>query len=148
NGKPLPILANVLTALRDEPTLSDAFAFDEMLRVPMLMLPVGAPVGVNFTPRPLQDTDITDVVECLQHSGLTRVAREVVRDAVDARARDCAFHPVREYFAGLSWDGQPRLNVWLTTKLGAELTPYTQRVGPMFFISMVARVYEPGCKAD
>ena len=35
NGKPLPVLANVLIGLRA--IFLDAFAFDEMLRIPVLM---------------------------------------------------------------------------------------------------------------
>ena len=147
-GKPLPILANVLTALRADAALKHAIAFDEMLRVPMLMCPIGAPAGMDFRPRPLMDTDITDVVEFLQRSGLKRVAREVVRDATEARARDCAFHPVRDFLNALQWDGVKRLNVWPVTRLSCEMTPYVQQVGIMFLVSMVARIFAPGCKAD
>jgi predicted P-loop ATPase len=148
NGKPLPILANVLTALREDPAIKDAFAVDEMLRAPMLLHPIGHPLDVGTWPRPLTDTDVTDVVEFLQRAGLKRIAREVVRDAIDARARDLRFHPVLDYLESLKWDGCPRANVWLTTKLGAELSPYTQAIGTMFLVSMVARIFEPGCKAD
>ena len=45
--------------------------------------------------------------------------------------------------------GRPtRANVWLTTRFGAELTDYTNAIGRMFLIAMVARIYEPGCKCD
>jgi len=40
------------------------------------------------------------------------------------------------------------VNVWLTTRLGAEFTEYTQNIGQMFLIAMVARIMEPGCQAD
>jgi hypothetical protein len=35
--KPLPIVANALIALRNDPAVIDAFAYDEMLCAPMLM---------------------------------------------------------------------------------------------------------------
>jgi predicted P-loop ATPase len=55
---------------------------------------------------------------------------------------------LRDYLESLSWDGKPRANVWLITKFGAENADYVHMIGQMFLISMVARIFEPGCKAD
>jgi predicted P-loop ATPase len=148
SGKPLPNLANVLTALRSDPMVRDLFAFDEMQRVPILTYPVGAPAGMSFYPQPLEDTDVTDLQEWLQRAGLKRVGRETVRDAVAARARECSYHPLREYLQHQRWDGTKRLATWSSLCLGAEFTPYTQCIGQMFLVSMVARIFDPGCKAD
>jgi predicted P-loop ATPase len=146
-GKPLANVANVLRALRDDSGLRDAFAYDEMQRRPMLMHLIGSPLA-PFEPRAVTDCDVVCLAEYLQHAGLKNVAREVVRDGINARARENAFHPVRDYLASLTWDGCKRVNVWLTTKLGAEYSDYTSRVGQLFLIAMVARVFDPGCKAD
>jgi predicted P-loop ATPase len=147
NGKALPIVTNALVALRRDPAIRDAFAFDEMQRTPMLMHAIGDAL-TPFEHRPLTDDDITVVTEFLQKAGLSRIGRDNVRDAVNARARENGFHPVRDWLQSLVWDGQKRVDVWMTTKLGAELTPYTQAVGQMFLISLVARIFEPGCKVD
>jgi len=57
-------------------------------------------------------------------------------------------HPVREYLAGLKWDGVSRLDAWLSTYLGAKDTPYTREVGRCVLLAAVARVRQPGCKFD
>jgi predicted P-loop ATPase len=149
DAKPLAIVANALRALRNDPAVQDAIAYDEMARACMLMHEIDQPLNGNLSePRPLTDQDVIDIQEWMQAAGLKRLAREVVRDAVEAHARKNAYHPVRDYLESLKWDGTSRLNVWLSAKLGAELNPYTQAVGKMFLISMVARIFEPGCKVD
>src|SRR5262249_11674799 len=80
NPKPLPIVANALIALRQDPAVSDAFGYDEMLRAPTVLHKIGAPIGGQFVePRPLTDKDVTDVQEWMQDAGLKRIARETVR---------------------------------------------------------------------
>jgi predicted P-loop ATPase len=146
-GTPPPIVSNALVALRRDPEIRDAFAFDEMQRTTMIMHPIGAPLA-PFEPRPITDEDVTFLTEYLQKSGLKRIARDTVRDAVNASARENGFDPQRNYLEALEWDQKPRSNIWLTTKLGAEPTPYNCAVGKMLLVSMVARAFRPGCKVD
>jgi predicted P-loop ATPase len=146
NGKPLPNLANILIALRNDPALTQCFAFDQMLQAPLLMRPLGDAAG--FKPRPLTDADVSRFQEWLQHAGLRNIGKDMMHQAVDVRAVECAFHPVHGYLNSVAWDGTPRLDRWLFTYLGAARTPYTYQVGRMFLIAMVARIFEPGCKAD
>jgi predicted P-loop ATPase len=147
NGKPLPIVTNALVALRRDPGIRDAFAYDEMQRSVTLLHEIGMPIG-PFKGRPVADEDVTCLAEFLQKAGLKRIARDTVRDAINQRARENSFHPLRSWLESLVWDGQKRLNVWMTTRLGAEFNPYNQAIGKMFMISLVARIFEPGCKAD
>jgi predicted P-loop ATPase len=149
DAKALPVVANALIALRHDLSVRDAYGYDEMLRAPMLMHRIGVPLEpFGKSPRPLTDKDVTDLQEWMQDAGLKRIAHETARDAIESYARDHAYHPVRDYLEGLQWDGTPRLDQWLTTYLGADQTAYVQAIGAMFLISMVARIFEPGCKAD
>jgi len=61
-------------------------------------------------------------------------------------ARLNAFHPVRDYLDGLTWDGQPRIDKWLATYGGAEDTEYAQAVGALWLVAAVRR--HPGAKFD
>jgi predicted P-loop ATPase len=146
NGRPMSTLANVMIALRNDPAVKDALAYDEMLRTPMLMHACdGDP---DFNPRPVTDADVGHLQEWLQTVGLRRVGAVTIHQAVELRANECAFHPVRNYLEALTWDGQPRLATWLNTYLGAEAAPYTEAVGRMFLIAMIARIFQPGCQSD
>jgi predicted P-loop ATPase len=144
-GQPLPILANALIGLRAE--FADAFAYDEMLCAPKLMCPLDQ-TEADFSPRPLTDVDVGIVQKCLQHLGLARLGKDVMHQAIDIRAYECRFHPVQTYLSGLLWDGTERLPSLFATYFGADASDYTAVIGKMFLVSMVARIFEPGCKAD
>jgi predicted P-loop ATPase len=140
-------LGNALLALREDAELLDLIGFDEMLQTPMLMHPFRYPQR-GFTVRPVTDADVGAIQEYLQWAGMRRVGRDTMHQAVEVRAHECRFHPVRDYLEALSWDGTGRLNTWLVKYLGAKDNDYSRRVGTMFLIGMVARIFAPGCKND
>jgi Virulence-associated protein E/Bifunctional DNA primase/polymerase, N-terminal len=151
----IPNLANLMIALRLDPALADAFAFDQMLQAPVLRCalpsaPNGRTTGgTDPLPRPLRDADISDLREYVQHHGFPRIGRDVSHEAVDKRAREHSFHPVQQWLDALVWDGTARLDGWLATYLGSTGdSAYLAAIGSMFLISMVARIYRPGCKVD
>lgn len=146
SGKPLPVLANALAALRA--LKPDHLAFDEMARVSVLRQPLDE--QPDFREVPVTDYHVSVMQELLQHKGLARLSRDVTHQAVEQRSRECAFHPVREYLDDCAdnWDGNDRLTAFAATYLGAEDSDYARRVIPMFLVSMVARIYRPGCKVD
>jgi predicted P-loop ATPase len=143
-GRPLSVLANVLIGLRT--VMPAAFSYDEMLCAPMLMHSLEA--DSNFMPRPVTDVDVGVVQERLQHLGLKRLSKDVTHQAIDVRAYECRFHPVRDYLNGLVWDGTPRMPSLFPSYFGAGDTDYARAIGSMFLVSMVARIFDPGCKAD
>jgi predicted P-loop ATPase len=136
-NKPMSILANVLIILRSDPAWQNKFAYDEMLRAPTWQ-----------RSRAITDDDIVEVQDWLQKVGLRGIGKEPVYSAISLIASKSAFHPVRQYLDELAWDAVPRLNTWLHVYLGAEKTLYAETVGRMFLISMIARIYNPGCKVD
>jgi predicted P-loop ATPase len=72
----------------------------------------------------------------------------VAAQAVEAVARDRAFHPVLEYLSNLHHDGTARLGSWLSTCLGVEQSRYSEDIGRRMLVAAVARIYDPGCKVD
>jgi hypothetical protein len=153
SGRVIPNHANLMVALRAAPELNDAFAFDEMLMAPVLrrelpIAPNGEGASTGHLPRPMRDTDVSQLQEWLQHCGMPKIGKDQTHQAVDPRAQECAFHPVRNYLDSLVWDRRERIGSWLTTYMGAEATPYAAKIGQFFLIAMVARIFEPGCKVD
>src|SRR5689334_24844305 len=104
----------------------------------------GAIAERKWTPK---DDSLT--AEWLQRHDIV-VPTAIAAEAVEVVARDTVVHPLREYLneVALSWDGRPRVAGWLSYYLGVEASPYTSAVAQAWMISAIARVMEPGAKAD
>jgi putative DNA primase/helicase len=116
--KPLPNAANVETTLLASPTWRDAFGFDEMRQ----RIAITRSTPLNESPRNWQDDDGVSLAVWCQREGL-QVTPNAVGPVVDMLARRRPFHPVRDWLSGLSWDGEPRVDLWLIRYLGVSPSP-------------------------
>jgi putative DNA primase/helicase len=140
-----PLLANLILFLREHPKWKGVLAYDEFNA--HVVIRKRLPWGDETL-----DATWTDHHESLTRTWFQRedIAAQHgdVGRAVQAAARANVFHPVRDFFDALVWDGTTRLDTWLPTYLHADDSEYARAVGPRFLISAVARIYEPGCKVD
>ncbi|WP_247355780.1 virulence-associated E family protein [Bradyrhizobium sp. 160] len=75
-------------------------------------------------------------------------AKDKIADAVALIGERRSYHPVRDYLAGLRWDGVERLDEWLMKYAGAEDTPLNRAFGRKILSAAVRRVMQPGAKFD
>ncbi|MCF2846556.1 virulence-associated E family protein [Pseudoalteromonas sp. ACER1] len=71
-----------------------------------------------------------------------------VLGAILVHSEEHAFHPVQDYLTSITWDGQPRVAMWLHDYLGVEDSDYAAMVGTFFLVSAVVRVMRPPVKVD
>jgi predicted P-loop ATPase len=141
-------IANVITALLQDPVLIGCVGFDEMALSICLQQPV--PGDLRFTKsRAWSDDDTGRLQDYLQRTAqMGRLGRETVQQGVEVVAHMHPFHPVRDFLEGSVWDGRPRISAWLTRYLGVIDSEYARITGRMWLIGMVARPMQPGCKFD
>ena len=143
-------LYNAHLALTEAPETQGMLGFNQMFRAHVLLKPVPGSKhdAGRFKPRLIADGDVSATVRWLQSEGLTRITTPIVAEAMHDAALENPFHPIRLGLESVVWDRKPRVETWLTYYLGCEDTEYVRAVGKMFLVSMVARVFEPGCQCD
>ena len=120
------------------------WAYDEFRD---LCVAVNPPLPLTAETAGLTDYDVDGVRAWFEKHG--KKARTAdVRSAIVLVSRSRSFHSVRDYLAGLKWDGVPRLDRLLPTYFATKAEEYELSVGPRWMISLVARVMQPGCQAD
>jgi predicted P-loop ATPase len=138
---------NVMLAFRHAPELAGLVRFNEFaLRVEFTRPPPWREVKAGAE---WEDDDDTGAIGWLQAQGVEVRQRHVVSDVIALLAKEALYHPVRDYLGGLMWDGEPRLQIWLTEYLNAQADPaYLNAVGRKFLVSAVARIERPGSQVD
>lgn len=158
---------NVWLALRNEAELFEGqlFKHDTFSGQTLLMNPV--PVPSVIPPQHWKPCDVTDIhvahlMVWLQANNFVKVSVSRTSHAIDMEAHRNAFSAAKQAFDALpDWDGEKRLDHFWVDACGATLGEpgmgeaekkrrwqYLSATARCFFISIVARVYRPGCKAD
>jgi putative DNA primase/helicase len=140
-GLPYATLANASQILRMHPKLSSKLWFDTFQQK----------IWQSFhgPKREWTDADTADLTVFIQQSlKLNKFTFELVNKAVEHAARRNCRNSLTDWLTSLEWDGEPRLDEWLHDCLGVERSAYSIAVGNNWPISMVARAYVPGEKAD
>lgn len=146
-GGPKPIVANILIGFRDAPEFASALAFDLLRQRTIVRKPMPWQNGLYRADQDWTDMDDVHAASWFQHEGIT-IKPTQIAEVAEAVARERQFHPVLDYLNRCEWDGTLRLEEWISRYLGAEDTPYIRAVAKRWLISAVARVMQPGCKAD
>lgn len=140
-GAPLMNLDNAVRAIEADPELRGRIWYDEFLDA--IRTTWQGPL------RSWKDSDDVLLQLYLQrHVGLHRIGVQTVHDAALVAAFHDTRNECREWLSGLQWDGVDRLRHLMAEGFGADENAYTDAVGRCWLISMVARVFEPGCKVD
>ena len=141
NGMPYPTLANCSVVLQHHRDLQGKIWYDSF-RDKIY-------TSIDGKPREWRDADDRNVTVWVNQAlKMEKANLRLVREAV----LHCAFLDQRNSFQdwvrGLKWDGTERLNEWTIDCLGCEGTDHTRAAGRNWLISMIARGFSPGCKAD
>lgn len=96
----------------------------------------------------LSDAGITMLRHTVRKNYHFYPEKAVTQEAVTVACRNNMFNPVTDYFAGLIWDGIPRIDSLFIDYLGSPDTPLTRAMGRKFCCGLVRRGCKPGCKVD
>lgn len=138
-------LLNVYQILAHHPAWKGVVAFDEMSLCTVKRKPPPYAEG-RVGEWDAQDDSRTAI--WIQRVYDFSASSVMVAEAIEVLARSNAWHPVREWLRSLKWDGEKRLNGWLTKYLGVKLSPYSARVSAWWLMGAIKRVLQPGAKFD
>lgn len=69
-------------------------------------------------------------------------------DALRILFRERQYHPIQDLVDSLEWDGENRVEHFLSKWMKADDNDYTREVSRLIFAGGIHRLYSPGCKFD
>jgi hypothetical protein len=98
--------------------------------------------------QPIQDQHVDHFWLEIDNIYHFRPSKDLFQTVLKDAAWQNKFHPVREYFNSLVWDGNSRLDTWLIDCAKADDNDYVRTISAMWMIAAVRRIKYPGTKFD
>ncbi|MDT0635077.1 VapE domain-containing protein [Spectribacter hydrogenooxidans] len=146
DGKPTATLHNLQLILEHDDRMAGLLRLDEFANKAELTRE--PPFGGN--PREVSDAEVVELAAWFgaPETYAMNVGVNQMHETVSMVAARNKVHPVRSWLQAMAWDGEPRIDAMFPDIFNAKDNEYTRKVARNFFISAVARVMRPGCKAD
>jgi len=144
DGEPLSSHDNVATIFERDSTFCSHLKFN------LLTKEIEVTGGVLYDYRDSEDAMVTVAQRYISRAYGLNVTRVDAESHIFRVAFENKYDPLTAFLNGLKWDGVPRISNWLKTYCcaKAENPEYLEKVSRRWFISLVARGFEPGCKVD
>lgn len=100
--------------------------------------------------REIRDDDEIGLMNAIavRFTNFSKVAKAMIHDAVMKVAFENRVNVAKDFLKGLTWDGVPRLDMWLTSTYGAPDDELHHKIASNWWKGMVNRMIEPGCQFD
>lgn len=138
---------NILRILRSDELLSkslrhNAFTHDDETNI-----------GTKYQEKewhPVDKSEISFITLHIQrnYAFFENISKQKVEDAILVFCSEKAENPVYDWVSNLEWDGNHRLDHWLSLVYGTPDDAYHSAVGANWFKGLVKRVVHPGSKFD
>lgn len=140
---------NIMVMLSNHPDYASLFKLNDFSQEIFVTAAPYWESADDFRVHRITDVDITNTTAALEREGITPDISKVFK-AIASVSEKHKFHPARDYFDSLVWDGVERLNGWLVKYMGAagDDSDYLAFIGKKWLTAAVKRIYEPGCKFD
>jgi putative DNA primase/helicase len=141
NTEPVANMLNVYTILTQHDFYKNAFKYDSFSMT-------------RFYREKLytEEVDLQILKEIQGSFSIKNCYKSHVTDAINLVYSENTFNSAQEWIKSLEWDQKPRIDSFFKTYYGAdpnnESNDYVSDVSKNFWISMVNRIFSPGCKVD
>lgn len=139
NGNPVRVTENFIRIMRNDPY------YDNVKYNLLSLAPETLSKGKRCRWTDYDDAASRHHIEN-KYNGLYSVTKH--DDALRMLWNERQYHPVRDMVDALAWDGQPRIQAFLTRWMKAADDAYSREVSRLIFAGGIHRLYKPGCKFD
>jgi len=147
HGEKLKTINNVVAFLKTDPELVDLYKLNLFTG----SIEISRPPAWDKDRKPMSLLTDDDIIMLKCHLSMTyqwETTVSLLYEGVIFVAKECAYHPVKNYLNSLTWDNTPRIDRWLIDYAGAEDNDYVRAVSRKFLLAAISRIFNPGCKFD